>query len=65
VSDDLAQGRLCAVLSEHATPMSAIHLYFPSRAQMPERLRVFIDYFQQANEPAVPETAVRLTASGR
>ncbi|WP_040570700.1 LysR family transcriptional regulator [Methyloversatilis thermotolerans] len=63
VSDDLAQGRLCAVLSEHATPMSAIHLYFPSRAQMPQRLRVFIDYFQQANEPAVPETASRLTAS--
>ena len=51
VADDLADGRLQAVLGEYARPMSPIHLYFPSRAQMPERLRVFIDYFQQANEP--------------
>ncbi len=50
VADDLADGRLKAVLGEYAMPMSAIHLYFPSRAQMPQRLRVFIDYFQQANE---------------
>ena len=45
-----ATSDVCAVLSEVAMPMSAIHLYFPSRAQMPERLRAFIDYFQQANE---------------
>ncbi|MGC4406483.1 LysR family transcriptional regulator [Methyloversatilis sp. MC4-4] len=50
VADDLARGTLRAVLSDVAMPMSAIHLYFPSRAQMPERLRAFIDYFQQANE---------------
>ncbi|WP_374340287.1 LysR family transcriptional regulator [Methyloversatilis sp.] len=55
VAADLADGRLRPVLADCAMPMSAIHLYFPSRAQMPERLRVFIDYFQQANE----ETAVR------
>ena len=49
VADDLADGSLRAVLTDCAMPMSAIHLYFPSRAQMPERLRVFIDYFQEAN----------------
>lgn len=50
VADDLADGRLIEVLGEYSVPMSPIHIYFPSRAQMPERLRVFIDYFQAANE---------------
>lgn len=51
VADDLASGRLVHVLEDWAMPLSAIHLYFPSRAQMPARLRVFIDHFQAANEP--------------
>jgi len=50
VEDDLASGRLVQVLADCAMPLSAMHLYFPSRAQMPARLRVFIDHFQAANE---------------
>lgn len=54
VANDLADGRLIEVLAEFSVPMSPIHIYFPSRAQMPERLRVFIDYFQAANETERP-----------
>ncbi len=50
VADDLASGSLVRVLDDCAMPLSAMHLYFPSRAQMPARLRVFIDHFQAANE---------------
>jgi DNA-binding transcriptional LysR family regulator len=52
VAADLASGHLVRVLDECAMPLSAMHLYFPSRAQMPARLRVFIDHFQAANEAA-------------
>jgi len=38
------------VLEDYAWPMPVAHLYFPSRAQMPARLRVFIDHFRSANE---------------
>lgn len=49
VLDDLREGRLRAVLDDYAWPMPVAHLYFPSRAQMPPRLRVFIDHFRSAN----------------
>lgn len=49
VQDDLRAGRLREVLADYAWPMPVAHLYFPSRAQMPARLRVFIDFFRQAN----------------
>ncbi|ANQ83113.1 LysR family transcriptional regulator [Azoarcus olearius] len=52
VQDDLAAGRLREVLAEYAWPMPVAHLYFPSRAQMPARLRVFIDFFRAMNAPA-------------
>lgn len=50
VTGELADGRLVRVLEDCAMPLSAFQLYFPSRAQMPARLRVFIDHFQAANE---------------
>lgn len=49
VVDDLRAGRLREVLADYAWPMPVAHLYFPSRAQMPARLRVFIDFFRHAN----------------
>jgi DNA-binding transcriptional LysR family regulator len=51
IEDDLRSGQLVRVLDDCAMPLSAMHLYFPSRAQMPARLRVFIDHFQAANSP--------------
>ena len=49
VVDDLREGRLRRVLDDYVWPMPVAHLYFPSRAQMPARLRVFIDHFRCAN----------------
>jgi DNA-binding transcriptional LysR family regulator len=44
VADDLANGRLLPVLQQcwHAYP--GFRLYYPSRKQMPAKLRAFIDY---------------------
>ncbi|BAL26184.1 LysR family transcriptional regulator [Azoarcus sp. KH32C] len=52
VLDDLREGRLREVLDDYAWPMPVAHLYFASRAQMPARLRVFIDFFRAANSGA-------------
>ncbi|HJV24939.1 MAG TPA: LysR family transcriptional regulator [Aromatoleum sp.] len=52
ILDDLREGRLRKVLDGYAWPMPVAHLYFPSRAQMPARLRVFIDFFRAANNGA-------------
>lgn len=49
VEDEIRDGRLVTVLDEFAWEMGRPHLYFPSTAQMPTRLRVFIDHFQAAN----------------
>ena len=48
VKDEIARGELVEVLDEHAISLGAAYLYFPSRAQMPPRLRVFIDHFRSA-----------------
>ncbi|MEZ5610994.1 MAG: LysR family transcriptional regulator [Rhodocyclaceae bacterium] len=61
VAQELAEGSLVAVLDEYAVSLGVAHLYFPSRAQMPPRLRVFLDHFRRACSTAPPggEIAVR------
>ena len=46
VRDDLESGRLVAVLEDWCPPFPGFYLYYPSRAQMPLKLRVFIDFLQ-------------------
>lgn len=43
-ADDLRSGRLAVVLERFSKPSEAFHLYYPSRAQMPGKLRAFIDF---------------------
>lgn len=43
VSDELKAGRLVRVLEEYCLPFPGFFLYYPSRAQMPLKLRVFLD----------------------
>ena len=50
---DLVEKRLTVVLGHHTRPGEAFHLYYPSRAQMPGKLRAFIDFIRAANR-AVP-----------
>lgn len=45
----LEEGALVAVLTRHMRPQEAFHLYYPSRAQMPGKLRAFIDFIRAAN----------------
>ncbi|TVT69959.1 MAG: LysR family transcriptional regulator [Denitromonas halophila] len=46
VAEDLRSGRLVPVLDAYALPLGSLYLYFPSRVNMPPRLRVFIDHFK-------------------
>jgi DNA-binding transcriptional LysR family regulator len=45
VGEDLARGRLLAVLTDWAAPSLGIHAVFPQR-QLPLRLRLFIDHLR-------------------
>jgi DNA-binding transcriptional LysR family regulator len=49
VAKQLADGSLRAVLEEFCPVREGFYIYYPSRAQMPGKLRAFIDFFQQAN----------------
>lgn len=44
VEDDIATGRLVPVLEDHLPEIPGLHIYFPSRAQVMLKLRVFIDH---------------------
>jgi DNA-binding transcriptional LysR family regulator len=52
VEEDIRSGRLQTVLDAHAVSLGGMYLYFPSRAQMPPRLRAFIDHFKDGEAPA-------------
>lgn len=47
VEDELRSGKLQRVLGDWCEPFPGFFLYYPSRAQMPLKLRVFIDFLQQ------------------
>lgn len=46
VADDLASGRLQAVLQDWQSPSPGFHLYYPAREHMAPKLRVFIDHLR-------------------
>jgi DNA-binding transcriptional LysR family regulator len=43
---DLASGKLTTVLERHCPPGESFHLYYPNRAQMPGKLRAFIEFLR-------------------
>lgn len=49
VAAELAAGDLVALLERHSPAVEMFHLYYPNRAQMPGKLRAFIDFFQAAD----------------
>jgi DNA-binding transcriptional LysR family regulator len=49
IGQDLASGRLGRVLPEHALVREAFFLYYPSRRRLPQKLRVFSDWFRDMN----------------
>jgi DNA-binding transcriptional LysR family regulator len=52
VAQELRAGQLVALLAKHCPPGEALYIYYPSRAQMPGKLRVFIDFIRAANAAA-------------
>lgn len=46
VRGELERGELVRVLEDWCPPFAGFYLYYPSRAQMPLKLRVFIDFVQ-------------------
>ncbi|MFT3775934.1 MAG: LysR family transcriptional regulator [Minicystis sp.] len=48
---DVEAGTLERVLPGHALVREAFFLYYPSREKLPPKLRVFVDWFREKNEP--------------
>jgi DNA-binding transcriptional LysR family regulator len=48
-SADLASGKLATVLDRYCPSGEAFHLYYPNRAQMPGKLRAFIEFVRALN----------------
>jgi DNA-binding transcriptional LysR family regulator len=46
---DLSAGRLIMLLQKYSPPSEPLYVYYPSRAQMPGKLRAFIDFIRAAN----------------
>lgn len=47
VEAEIAEGRLCPVLSEFAAPPNGIYAVFPQRKHLPLRVRLWIDFIKQ------------------
>ncbi len=47
VRGELESGRLVSVLDRFCLPFPGLHLYYPSRHQLPAKLRVFVDFLRQ------------------
>lgn len=52
VRAELADGRLVQVLDGCVHRCGAFHVYYPSRRQLPPKLRVFIEFLRQGTMPA-------------
>jgi DNA-binding transcriptional LysR family regulator len=62
----LADGRLESVLGDWLPPYEGFHLYYPSRFQVPPKLRVFIDFLRERRRQAgAPQATRRTGQAGR
>ena len=46
----IAEGALVEVLASWCTPFAGFHLYAPTRAQLPAKMRAFIDFLVEKRE---------------
>ncbi len=65
VRADIAAGRLEPVLDGFLPPFDGFHLYYPSRRQMPLKLRVFIDVLRAQAAARAPRVRTAATAERR
>jgi DNA-binding transcriptional LysR family regulator len=48
-AQEIRSGKLEVALERYSKPLESFHLYYPNRAQMPGKLRAFIDYVRAVN----------------
>jgi DNA-binding transcriptional LysR family regulator len=60
----LAEGRLESVLDDWLPPFEGFHLYYPSRFQVPPKLRVLIDFLRERQAMERAPTPRRRAARG-
>ena len=66
VREDFASGKLVPLLEPWWPTFPGFYLYYPSRAQMPRKLRVFIDFLQARHAPPpVSQRAVKNASAPR
>jgi DNA-binding transcriptional LysR family regulator len=58
----LDAGTLERVLPQHALVREAFFLYFPSQPKLPPKLRSFVDWFREKNDPGKPPPPVMVRA---
>jgi DNA-binding transcriptional LysR family regulator len=46
VEDEIAEGRLAAVLEDYAAPPNGIYAVFPQRKHLPLRVRLWVDFLK-------------------
>lgn len=63
--ETLADGRLESVLDDWLPPFDGFHLYYPSRFQVPPKLRVFIDFLRESRQTAEAQRPGRAARNGR
>ena len=63
VREDFDSGRLVPLLEPWWPTFPGFYLYYPSRAQMPRKLRAFIDFLQARHAPQAPQRAALRPAS--
>jgi len=54
IREELEKGELVEILPQFATAISAIHMYYPHRTQMPARVRLFVNYVMKSAAVLLP-----------
>ncbi|MEQ5843746.1 LysR family transcriptional regulator [Paraburkholderia acidicola] len=54
---ELHRGELVAILEDHCIDTGRFYLYYANRDQMPSKMRAFIDFIRQGNEPVPSATS--------
>ena len=57
VAEELAGGTLVKLLGRYSPPPETFYLYYANRAQMPGKLRAFVDFLQASSRGAFAPTA--------
>lgn len=63
VREHVAAGRLETVLDDWLPPYDGFYIYYPSRFQVPPKLRVFVDFLRERLDPPRAQRASRTTVS--